>query len=495
MSFPHTHLLPGSSRTICVSGPHISVLDTERPRRVNCRARRSDKAKGGPIRVAAVDRSQKHLATSSDDKCLRVWELIKRGRELPKKATDVRFTQDGQTIIVADKFGDVFAYPLHPPAEKKDEGKKEKDGLASHENPSDGDLVLGHVSLLTACILTPDERYIITADRDEHIRVSWYPQAYQIESFCLGNEKFVSALHIPASAPDRLISGGGDPVLRVWDWMSGALVREIPVLDAVEPTIKVKSLKRKWGEGGEGTAPRKKKRKGKGKGKAAGENEVAEQATDKPSEEPQMEEEGKTVLVVHKIDSVGGEYGQPPYIVFSAVGATALYACPFAENAPAGVQAFDFGLPVLDFAVLADGRILVSLDFQWGDETLEARTATRCLQFTDGNVPHRSRHPPPVLATLNKACLHPATNAELDVLDLYSALASMPKFNLPVPEDEGDATPAPDTEQMTKRQMGRMKNKSAVLARKAAADGGVEEERESKRAKSDEGEGGADMMP
>ena len=48
--------------------------------------------------------------------------LIDQRRELPKKATSVLFTQDGQTILVSDKFGDVFAcaynrqhlnYPRH----------------------------------------------------------------------------------------------------------------------------------------------------------------------------------------------------------------------------------------------------------------------------------------------------------------------------------------------------------------------------------------------
>lgn len=29
-------------------------------------------------------------------------------REIPKKATGLAFTKDGQTLIVADKFGDVF---------------------------------------------------------------------------------------------------------------------------------------------------------------------------------------------------------------------------------------------------------------------------------------------------------------------------------------------------------------------------------------------------
>ena len=94
----------------------------------------------------------------------------------------------------------------------------------------------------------------------------------------------------------------------------------------------------------------------------------------------------------------------------------------------------------------------------------------------------------------------------------------MPKFNIPVQDEEGDATPVPD-EPMTKRQRGRMKNKSAVLAKKAAASGGgtggaeavggaagseggvegggdaeAEEERESKRARSDEGEPAGESM-
>jgi tRNA (guanine-N(7)-)-methyltransferase subunit TRM82 len=63
------------------------------------------------------------------------------------------------------------------------------DLLASHENPSGGTLILGHTSLLTAFVLSPDEKHIITADRDEHIRASWFPQGHTIESFCLGHKK------------------------------------------------------------------------------------------------------------------------------------------------------------------------------------------------------------------------------------------------------------------------------------------------------------------
>lgn len=69
--------------------------------------------------------------------------------------------------------------------------KRPRDLISTHENPSGGSLVLGHVSPVTNLILTHDERYIITADRDEHIRVSWYPQGYNIEMFCLGHKKYV----------------------------------------------------------------------------------------------------------------------------------------------------------------------------------------------------------------------------------------------------------------------------------------------------------------
>lgn len=67
--------------------------------------------------------------------------------------------------------------------------KPVRDEFSSHENPSDGQLILGHVSPLNAFLLSHDEKYIITADRDEHIRVSWYPQGYNIEMYCLGHRR------------------------------------------------------------------------------------------------------------------------------------------------------------------------------------------------------------------------------------------------------------------------------------------------------------------
>lgn len=35
--------------------------------------------------------------------------------------------------------------------------------------------------------VSPDDRFILTADRDEKIRVSWAAAPHSIESFCLGH--------------------------------------------------------------------------------------------------------------------------------------------------------------------------------------------------------------------------------------------------------------------------------------------------------------------
>ncbi len=114
-------------------------------------------------------------------------------------------------------------------------------------------LLLGHVSMLTAiCVGTTTttttttassengqevtREYIITADRDEHIRVSrGMPQAHVIEGFCLGHEDFVSRLCVaPGGRARVLISGGGDDDLFVWDWVKGELLARAGVLEHVK---------------------------------------------------------------------------------------------------------------------------------------------------------------------------------------------------------------------------------------------------------------------
>ncbi|KAI0247080.1 hypothetical protein BJV78DRAFT_1285798 [Lactifluus subvellereus] len=358
MSYPHTHLFHGEYKTIAISGPHIQVLDSKSGELLRStvsldRAKLDALLQSGPVRCTAVDHGHSRPAADGDDK---VWavdglELLSE-RELLKKPTQVVFTRSGQTIVVADKFGDVFSYPLTPaPATTPAPAPPvEADALISHEEtdlhpldstPMPGDpfpgganininldvtlssdfteflvnglsfdaptvpvllqilsgaqsasdlvpagciygldanksvgitipagaaggllcysstlstcTVMGHTSLLTASLLMPDETHIITVDRDEHIRASWFPQGYMIKSFCSGTKcdpfsplvspytdgpshtpfitRFVSAIHIPRdpAAHDILVSGGGDPVLKVWEWRAGRRLYDVAI--------------------------------------------------------------------------------------------------------------------------------------------------------------------------------------------------------------------------------------------------------------------------
>lgn len=87
------------------------------------------------------------------------------------------------------------SYPLETDPAKLVPKPKEKlppaikrESILSHENEL-GDLVLGHASMITAMQLSLDDNYIVTSDRDEHIRVSHYPDGFNIEAFCFGHTK------------------------------------------------------------------------------------------------------------------------------------------------------------------------------------------------------------------------------------------------------------------------------------------------------------------
>ncbi|KAI0235593.1 WD repeat-containing protein 4 [Massospora cicadina] len=146
------------------------------------------------------------FAVISDSKILRVfdtsgWAVIFE-RTLVKRATAVAFSHSGVDVCVADKFGDAYRFDLK--------------STSLETEP-----IVGHVSVLTDLVrfwvagnikikaLSPDDKFIITADRDEKVRVSCYPNGYNIHTFCLGHREFVSSLCLPFGCEPLLISGGG----------------------------------------------------------------------------------------------------------------------------------------------------------------------------------------------------------------------------------------------------------------------------------------------
>ena len=201
---------------------------------------------------------------------------------MPKRPCAIVMSPDDSTILCADKFGDVYSLPLTGQTNASSTNSGLDDSLVSQSNrfsqilftPSansltvhtkgnrealrqqqktkkvkteqrslcfDHQLLLGHVSLLTdiVCATAASEcgtrEYIITSDRDEHIRISRdVNQAHIIENYCLGHTEFVSKLCVLPTHPHLLLSGGGDDYLLLWNWRLGIIQKKINLKDHVQ---------------------------------------------------------------------------------------------------------------------------------------------------------------------------------------------------------------------------------------------------------------------
>ncbi|XP_070164809.1 tRNA (guanine-N(7)-)-methyltransferase non-catalytic subunit WDR4 [Polyergus mexicanus] len=122
-------------------------------------------------------------------------------RTLARAASKVKFSLYND-IVVADKAGDAYLFSTSSPTES-------------------GVLILGHLSMLLDVLVTEDMKYILTTDRDEKIRVSMFPNSYNIMSYCLGHTKFVTNISELPHKKSILISCGGDGVLKLWDYKHG----------------------------------------------------------------------------------------------------------------------------------------------------------------------------------------------------------------------------------------------------------------------------------
>lgn len=176
------------------------------------------------VRSIALTRNGEYvIASTNDNKHIYVLKSddlsIISKRKFPKRPSAVCTTFDDSQLLVGDKFGDVYDVPLT----STEAVIKPSDGTT--EDQASIEPILGHVSMLTdiALVQKTDKagkvsNYVLSADRDEHIRVSRYPKSYVVERWLFGHEQFVSSLFNPSWAPELLVSGGGDNFVAVFNW-------------------------------------------------------------------------------------------------------------------------------------------------------------------------------------------------------------------------------------------------------------------------------------
>jgi len=121
-------------------------------------------------------------------------------------------------IIVGDKIGDVYAVPYPDISTKRR-------------------YLLTHTGSILTCVtrgLGQFSNTLLSADRDEKIRVSRWPSTFVIDAFCLGHTRYISFMHINEHIPltnyqasDILLTGSGDGTIRVWYYKTGSLLHTL----------------------------------------------------------------------------------------------------------------------------------------------------------------------------------------------------------------------------------------------------------------------------
>ncbi|ETM03721.1 hypothetical protein L917_00094 [Phytophthora nicotianae] len=152
--------------------------------------------------------------------------VLKASRSVPRSATCMTVGHlklpTGETkyaIVVGQKTGEAVAVPF-PDVDR------------------DLKTLLGHTtSMVTHVAVNHDSSLLLTADRDEKLRVSRFPNAAVIESYCLGHAASLTKVACSAVTPDLVVSTSMDNTLKLWQMTTGKLLASETLLPGVEVSL------------------------------------------------------------------------------------------------------------------------------------------------------------------------------------------------------------------------------------------------------------------
>eukprot|EP00211_Chloroparvula_japonica_P007118 CAMPEP_0119130392 /NCGR_PEP_ID=MMETSP1310-20130426/7755_1 /TAXON_ID=464262 /ORGANISM="Genus nov. species nov., Strain RCC2339" /LENGTH=425 /DNA_ID=CAMNT_0007120897 /DNA_START=33 /DNA_END=1310 /DNA_ORIENTATION=+ len=153
----------------------------------------------------------KYVVVASQDKKLRQYDLQGEGPVLPlvaeckaagnkRIASMLRCQMEGEEfLLTTDRTSEVVAYGLNSLGMKKTIG-------------------VGHLGTGWGMQLARNGTQLIVSDSDFRIRVSAFPQGYDIEGFCLGHYGCSTrVLVLRVNGEDVLLSAASDGVVALWD--------------------------------------------------------------------------------------------------------------------------------------------------------------------------------------------------------------------------------------------------------------------------------------
>lgn len=425
-------------------------------------------------RFGAFSPDQAYVAVTGDDKSVRVWRPtdLRYGAEvlcerLPKRAGMLRWIpcvlENGTPsfeIVLADKFGDIWSFPVDPSSTPAPIQMVEEDDEFAVPR-------LGHVSMITAVDFLGDSvpYAIITSDRDEHIRISRWGQerlGYVIQQYLLGSRGAVGALStlsaetsqragLPAGT-DRpaILSSDGGQGLRLWCYTNGDYTLHSSLVldhDKLASTVHVDAdTERRRERAANNMAFR----------GAFDPAEAPSKRQKRDAEEPKQD--GPTLIITKLVPLVvDSRY----WLIITLDGASAFFTLPLEELREGSerpvpkdvIGVHDLGAPILDIAVHESSLWAVCDDrpgiasgtrplhyLEWTSEGLKpaeipgalAELAKPAGPMSDVKIPEPAKNELTVAPHTPRAI---ASDVTLSKLCLYTPLTTWPKS--PMAEGHG----------------------------------------------------------
>ena len=174
------------------------------------------------IRAIAFSEDGQSVATAGEDKRVIVHSESEEKQFLHGKKIMAVHIDETRTVVFGDKFGDFYRMNRDAMGvagqEIAEVVEQEEENDDDDEETTKGiELMFGHISAISTSLYSSKRNLLISADRDEKIRIGRYPRADIIESFLLKHRRYVSHLVWGNAEHTLLISAGADGQIIEWD--------------------------------------------------------------------------------------------------------------------------------------------------------------------------------------------------------------------------------------------------------------------------------------